>query len=306
MYGSSGLAIGNTGNIGHFISTEPYGFTRMSYPRPEYKAPDDIQRILAARQSGISRRESFARQIADDLAAIGAERLGIEDATPKNTKPFIDIVNLSFRYPSGKRYLPWKAAKLSPYALENISVTLRGPGVVMLAGRSGCGKSTLLRLLGGNQPFHRSQIGGCISFPATNGEDNVLAMPRNVQYQMREAASLLVKGPDSWGDDEYTRMERLRDVLSSTFNKVMLLDEPMRLIQRSDAKQFEDRLRRLSHDDNRLIVVVTHDWRFIRVADHVVLMENSRIIIDDSARNVLSQGDLPNYVRRTLDDPSPR
>ena len=285
-----------------------------SFENP-FVPPDDISQIIRDRfKRGISARETFVTRVAEDIAAIANNRIEYPCDETREAHPLVQVSNLSFNYKSTKWTLPWTKPPFSPLALSDVSMTFCGPGVTMLAGRSGCGKSTLLRLLGGIQPYDKSQVSGSLTFPVLSARDDTyasptvdaLTAPRRLQRHLRDAASVMLIESHEWPEDEDSRKDMLDHVLFHTFNRIVFLDEPLRLLDPRDAQVYEDKMRRMADHGERTFVVVTHDWRFIRVADHIFLMEGGRVIIDDSALGVLKRGDLPNYLQRTLDNPSPR
>jgi putative ABC transport system ATP-binding protein len=65
---------------------------------------------------------------------------------------------------------------------------------------------------------------------------------------------------------------------------ILLCDEPTASLDGRTGREVLDTLARLARDDDRAVVVVTHDERVLRIADRLIHVEDGRAREEDAAR----------------------
>ena len=214
--------------------------------------------------------------------------------------------------------------RLGTFALD-AAFTTPAVGITGLFGPSGSGKTTILRCMAGLQrldgtcaigadvwqdgarflPTHRRAIGYVFQEPSLFPH---LSVRRNLLYGADGAAEngitfdavtallgiepLLERAPRHLSGGERQRVAIGRALLSQP--KLLLMDEPLSALDRKTKSEILPFLERL-HDTLKLpIVYVTHDMSEIeRLADHLVLMQEGRVIAAGPLRALQSDPNLP-------------
>lgn len=196
------------------------------------------------------------------------------------------------------------------YALKGVSCTLESGRFYALVGKSGSGKTTLLSLLAGlDQPqggeilingenlrdmdldlYRRKQASVIYQnynlFPLMTVQENVmypLLLNQNTKAQAVERARRTLErvGLDaaywkrlpamlSGGEQQRVAIARALAVNA----KLILADEPTGNLDGENAGQIVALLKRLAHEENCCVVVVTHDMGIAEAADRVFRMES--------------------------------
>lgn len=223
------------------------------------------------------------------------------------------IQNLSFSYPGARRE-----------ALEGVELSVEKGAYVVLCGRSGSGKTTLLRhlktvltphgrrsgrILFNGVPLERIPPGeqaGKIGFVMQNPEDQIVT--DKVWHE-------LAFGLESLGCDVSTMRLRVaemasyfgiqdwfhRDVASLSGGQkqllnlasimamqpeLLILDEPTSQLDPIAASDFLNTVRKINLELGTTIVITEHRLEDIyHAADRVVVMEDGRVIANDTPRN---------------------
>ncbi|MCF6283192.1 MAG: molybdenum ABC transporter ATP-binding protein [Candidatus Polarisedimenticolaceae bacterium] len=212
----------------------------------------------------------------------------------------------------------------------NATATIPGQGVTALFGHSGSGKTTLLRALaglepqvegkltvGGQQwlnsaqgihlPTHQRAIGYVFQetalFPHLRVEKNLLygwqrtaeAERRHNPPQVIETLGLeplLKRYPHQLSGGEKQRVAIGRALLNSP--QLLLMDEPMAALDRQRKREIMPYLERLHAEAEIPILYVTHDLEeLVRIADHLLLIEQGRIIKSGPIEQLLADSTLP-------------
>ncbi len=212
----------------------------------------------------------------------------------------------------------------------HLDVDLRLPsrGVTALFGRSGSGKTTLLRCLAGLErvaggevvvdgerwqdgahfvPVHRRALGYVFQeaslFPHLSVAANLrYGLKRTPSVQRRigldEAASwfglteLLDRYPDQLSGGQRQRVGMARAVLSSP--RLLLMDEPMGSLDEPSKQEILPWLERLHQVLDVPVIYVSHSMDEVaRLADHMVLLEDGRVLAHGSLQDMLTRTDLP-------------
>ena len=200
------------------------------------------------------------------------------------SQTLIDMKNVSFQY----EYT---------HVLKNISLKVEEGDFLAILGPNGSGKSTLLKLLLGllkpmtgevqlfgqsNETFHNREWIGYVSqksnafnsgFPATVEEvvksgltkkvGLFKKMPKNVNHKVIEALTSVgmeqfrTRNIGQLSGGQQQRVFIARALISDP--KVLILDEPTVGIDHENVQSFYDMLAKLNEEQNKTIILVTHD-----------------------------------------------
>lgn len=195
-------------------------------------------------------------------------------------------------------------------AVDDVSLTIGGGGLVALLGPSGCGKSTLLRIIAG----FIAQSSGRILFDGA-AVDHLAANRRGVGIVFQNYAlfpHMTVRDNVAYGlraqkwkrDDIGPRVEEmLRRVHMAQFGdrfpkqlsggqqqrvalarclatdpKVLLLDEPFAALDKNLRFDMQVEVKRLQHEYGITTIMVTHDQEeALAMADRIAVMSHGRL-----------------------------
>lgn len=213
----------------------------------------------------------------------------------------------------------------SGFSLE-VDLQLPGSGVTALYGPSGCGKTTLLRCLAGLErasgtlsvngeiwqdasmfrPTHQRAIGYVFQEASLFPHLSALG---NLQYGLKRAQrpdaaaldaivellglhSLLNRKPDALSGGERQRVGIARAL---TVNPTLLLmDEPLAALDLKRKQEILPYLDRLQRTLKIPVIYVTHSPDEVaRLAHHLVVMEEGRVVASGNLADTLSRVDLP-------------
>jgi nitrate ABC transporter ATP-binding subunit len=241
---------------------------------------------------------------------------------------FLDLVNLSKIYPTRK----------GPFVvLEEFNLTLPESEFVCLIGHSGCGKSTILTMVAGLNEISNGSVSlagteiagpgpdrGVVFqapslLPWLSAYENVMLGVKKVypSASKRERDQIVKYYLNAVGlGDAFDKMPkelsqgmRQRVGIARAFAlkpKMMLLDEPLGMLDALTKHELQDLILRL-HDEHKLTtLMVTHDVdEALYLSDRVVMMTNGPmatvgdILINDlpRPRERVSLLDHPNYYK---------
>jgi putative ABC transport system ATP-binding protein len=202
-------------------------------------------------------------------------------------------------------------------ALDNISLKIKEGEFLSIVGPSGSGKSTLLAIMGcldrptkgkvylfgkdisklnDNQlsEFRKKYIGFIFQqyylFSYLNALENVqISLRISGNSNLEKAKELLNKV--GLGDRLYNYPNQLsggqqqRVVIARALAKdpkLILADEPTANIDEKSANEVLDILKKLNEDENRTIIIVTHDLRVAEKTNRIVVIRNGKILSDDA------------------------
>ena len=201
-------------------------------------------------------------------------------------------------------------------------------GVTCLFGPSGCGKTTLLRIIAGLErsatgvvqwgdtiwqnhqcfiPPHRRSVGYVFQEASLFAH---LTVRRNLLYGYRrvpptdrrftlddiiarfELQNLLERGVDTLSGGEKQRVAMARALAISP--ALLLMDEPLAALDGDHKRQIIPYLESLRENLDLPILYVSHaPAEVVRLADHLVVMDQGRILASGAAAEMLTRLDLP-------------
>lgn len=200
--------------------------------------------------------------------------------------------------------------------LDNASATFNAGEFIAIRGRSGCGKSTLLNLIGaidsptsgdiiingvavtrlnagGRTLFRRDNIGFVFQFfnliPTLNVLENVLlpaelagangkeltqrAMALLDHVSLSDRANVF---PDKLSGGEQQRVAIARALIQNP--RLVLADEPTGNLDDSTGNAVMKLLDEMTRQAGKTLIMVTHSYRIASLADHVLTIENGKIV----------------------------
>ncbi|MBX3605892.1 MAG: molybdenum ABC transporter ATP-binding protein [Piscinibacter sp.] len=211
----------------------------------------------------------------------------------------------------------------------DVALALPERGVSALFGPSGCGKTTVLRALAGLEraagrvsiggevwqddatrrfePTHRRAIGYVIQeaalFPHLDVRGNLAYGLKRVARGERRIAldravellglgDLMKRRPDTLSGGERQRVAIARALATSP--RLLLMDEPLAALDARRKAELLPYLDQLHEQLGLPIVYVSHAVDEVaRLADHLVLMEQGRVLADGALADMLARLDLP-------------
>jgi putative ABC transport system ATP-binding protein len=219
----------------------------------------------------------------------------------------IEVKNLTKTYGSGE---------MTVHALKGVDLEVSTSELLMLLGASGSGKTTLISVIGcilsatsgsckilGLETIGLSQtklqkirlenIGfifqGFNLFPALTVQENVeIALDlkgirggkaRKVSAELIERVGLKDKLrtlPANLSGGQKQRVAIARALAGEP--PIILADEPTAALDSTSGKLIMDLLKELAGEQNRAVVVVTHDNRIFEYADRIVKIDDGRIL----------------------------
>jgi len=218
----------------------------------------------------------------------------------------VDVHNLNFSFGSGALTQP---------VLKDVTISIHKGEIVLITGPSGSGKTTFLTIIGGlRQAFHgsvrvlnqqlinsdelvkvkiRQQIGYIFqqhnllkSLTALQNVSMTLEMHDKLSEQKRlnQAAEMLIAvglgdrlnyKPDQLSAGQRQRVSIARALVGQP--KIVLADEPTASLDKQSGYEAVSILKRLAKESQTTILLVTHDYRILDIADRVVELEDGVI-----------------------------
>ncbi|MCO7224934.1 molybdenum ABC transporter ATP-binding protein [Pleionea sp. CnH1-48] len=214
----------------------------------------------------------------------------------------------------------------------NLDVKLPGQGVTAVFGHSGCGKTTLLRCVAGLEKANEAFIKvndkvwqGAASFCHTHQRSlgfvfqeaslfSHLTVEANLMYAIKRAPrstepslyrsilellgldALIKRMPDQLSGGERQRVAIARALLIQP--DLLLMDEPLAALDFARKDEVLPYLERMKKELAIPMLYVTHSMDEVaRLADHLIVMEQGKVLASGALTDVFSRLDLPLYQR---------
>ena len=228
-------------------------------------------------------------------------------------QPLVSVSHLVKEYGSGANRFR---------ALNDVALDIHAGQVLVLMGPSGSGKTTLISILGGilsatsgsvridgreivgmpesQRPALRRDLFGFIFqgfnlFPALTAEENVAIMCKlkHVPQPARAAANLLESVgladkrnayPADLSGGQKQRVAIARALAGQP--RILLADEPTAALDSVSGRNVLEILSGLARQNNRAVIIVTHDPRVLEFSDRIVTIEDGRISSDELRRHI--------------------
>jgi putative ABC transport system ATP-binding protein len=218
----------------------------------------------------------------------------------------INVKDLNFSYGRGE---------LQNRVLNRINLTIHTGEIVLMTGPSGSGKTTLLTIIGGLRQAAegsaivlsqqlvnsiektkvqiRQQIGYIFqqhnlikSLTALQNVSMTLEMHNglNEQERLKRSADMLSAvgladrlhhKPDQLSGGQRQRVSIARALVGNP--KIILADEPTASLDKQSGQEAVSILKTLARDSGTTILLVTHDYRILDIADRIVELEDGVI-----------------------------
>jgi putative ABC transport system ATP-binding protein len=229
--------------------------------------------------------------------------------------PIVRTENVSREFPAGDSTV---------HALQDVTIAVQPGELVVLHGPSGSGKTTLLNAIGGlDRPtagrvwvdgqevtalgeeelvaFRRSRVGfifqGFGLLPVLTAAENVeiplrlqKADPQRRDARVRDLLELVGLGdranhrPYELSGGEQQRVAIVRALTNDP--RLLLADEPTGQLDSENARTIMSLIRTLVGTEGISAVVATHDEALLDVADHVIRLQDGRVVGDSNGRPV--------------------
>lgn len=217
----------------------------------------------------------------------------------------IKIENVSYRYSSHYQ---------TTYALRGVNAQFRSGQFCVIEGKSGSGKTTMLSLLAGldlpsegtiyldgksyreldRDELRRKHLSIIFQnynlFPMLTVQENIaypLGLTGQKKGNWKERINEILEGvgldqtmlkkyPSMLSGGEQQRVAIARTIASGA--PIILADEPTGNLDTANSRRIVENLERLSHEDGRCVILVTHDPDIARRADVLYRMSDGQMI----------------------------
>lgn len=196
-------------------------------------------------------------------------------------------------------------------ALAGVDITINDGEMVAIIGKSGSGKSTLLNLLGGLDKategkvfyndkdlstmndtklseFRLKNIGFVFQFfdliPELTAEENVLFPAKLAKkkettesdlYTALDITDRVKHYPSELSGGQQQRAAIARALINDP--DVILCDEPTGNLDKASGEEVMNLLKRLNQEQNKTVIIVTHDESIASGADRIIRIEDGEI-----------------------------
>ena len=218
----------------------------------------------------------------------------------------IDVRNLDFSFGSGELEQP---------VLKNVSISIHKSEIVLMTGPSGSGKTTFLTVIGGLRNASKGSVKVLDQQLINSTEQVKVTVRRQIGYIFQQHnllksltalqnVSMAIELFD--GMPEKERLDRAAEMLKSVGlgdrihykpgqlsggqcqrvsiaralvrkPKIVLADEPTASLDKQSGQEAVSILKQLARESGTTILLVTHDYRILDIADRVVELEDGVI-----------------------------
>lgn len=218
----------------------------------------------------------------------------------------IDVRHLDFSFGSGE---------LEQSVLKNVSISIYGSEIVLMTGPSGSGKTTFLTIIGGLRQAENGSVKVLGQQLINSTEQAKVNIRRQIGYIFQQHnllksltalqnVSMAIELFDGMSEQE--RNDQAAEMLTSVglgdrINyrpaqlsggqcqrvsiaralvrkpKIVLADEPTASLDKQSGQEAVSILKQLAKESGTTILLVTHDYRILDIADRVVELEDGVI-----------------------------
>ncbi len=203
--------------------------------------------------------------------------------------------------------------EIEVHALDGVSFQINEGEFCVIVGASGSGKSTLLNILGGmDSPtsgeyeldhqlntnfnakalseFRRKDIGFVFQFynllPSLTALENIMLAEGIAEHplssqEMLESVGLKERAnnfPSALSGGEQQRVAIARALVKNP--KLILCDEPTGALDSKTGKTIIALLQKVALENHKTLIMVTHNGLFTKLANHVIRLQDGKIIED--------------------------
>lgn len=219
----------------------------------------------------------------------------------------ISAQNLNYYFGSGD---------LRKQALYNVNLNIHAGEIIIMTGPSGSGKTTLLTLFGGLRSAQEGSLKILGEELRGAGKSQLASLRKNIGYifqahnlmtfltaqrnvrmalelhdhfleqdlnaiatQMLESVGLgdrVQYYPENLSGGQKQRVAIARALVSQP--KIVLADEPTAALDKKSGREVVELMQKLAKEQRCTILIVTHDNRILDIADHIVYMEDGRLV----------------------------
>lgn len=238
-----------------------------------------------------------------------------------NGQPLIRFSNVSFTYARGQNREGWQA-------LQDVSLEIYEHEFVAVLGRNGSGKSTLAKhvnalltptsgqvLVAGldtSDPDNvwdiRQKVGMVFQNPdnqlvATTVEEDVAFGPENLGVPSAEIGRRVTEALEAVDMLSYrlhpphrlSGGQKQRVAIAGVISmrpKCIVLDEPTAMLDPAGRQEVMRTIHRLNKEEGITVLHITHHMDEVIGADRVLIMDQGRLVLEGTPREVFSQVDL--------------
>lgn len=244
---------------------------------------------------------------------------------------FIEVKNISFGYDSDDDFESKKIV------LNDLSLSINKGEFVALLGHNGSGKSTLAKMFNGI--LYPSEGGVTVCGMNTKNDDTLLEVRKKVGLVLQNPDNQLVAsiveedvafGPENLGLEPQEIRRRVDEALKAVDmyeyrrhapHKLsggqkqriaiagiiamepdcIVLDEPTAMLDPQGRKEVMDTIVKLNREKGITIILITHYMDEAALAERLVVLDNGKILLDGTPRDVFSEVEL--LKRHSLDVP---
>jgi putative ABC transport system ATP-binding protein len=254
------------------------------------------------------KEEGLAKDIAFNTLSLTSEKDG--DNIPSQAQ--IIVKGLTKIYGNKKR----NEAEI--IALKDACFEINKGELVVILGPSGAGKSTLLNILGGMDratygtfilngkdvtmmsekelaKFRRFDIGFVFQFynlmPSLNAYENVYLASSLVDkhFDSHEILTLVgLSGREKNFPSQLSGGEQQRVAIARALVKnptILLCDEPTGALDSKTGASIMDLLRQVSREQNKTVIIVTHNKALSVIADRIIKVNDGKIVSNEIIKN---------------------
>ena len=209
-------------------------------------------------------------------------------------------------------------------ALQNVDMSIEKGEVVAVLGANGSGKSTLAKhfnalllptsghcIVGGmdtaeeTEAWRIRQICGMVfqnpdnQIIAATVEDDVAFGPENLGVESSEIRRRVTKALEAVGMEKYRGFaphllsggQKQRVAIAGALamrTECLVLDEPTAMLDPAGRQEVMSTVKRLHDEDGITIIHITHFMEEAALADHIIVMDDGRVIMDGTPAEIFS------------------